>query len=190
MLNSIEVDGELFEDPPRVKQEVLNHFRRRFSEDWASRPKLEGIFRSIGQDMDSAGLVAPFLEEEIWKVVKESDGNKAPSPDGFNLSCFQKCWRVFKKDILKFFKEFYDNECLAKGINSSFITLIPKKVCQVGISDYRPISLVGSLYKILSKVLASRLKKVLPKIVGESQSAFIGGRNILDGVLIANEVVD
>ena len=81
MLNSIEVDGELYEDPLRVKQEVLNHFRKRFSEDWISRPKLEGIFISIGQDMNSARLVAPFLEEEIWRAVKESDANKAPGPD-------------------------------------------------------------------------------------------------------------
>lgn len=103
---------------------------------------------------------------------------------------FKSVGKFLKRISCNSFKEFYDNGCLAKGINSSFITLLPKNENLGGVSDYRPISLIGSLYKILSKVLASRLKKVLPKIIGESQSAFIGGRNILDGILVSNEVVD
>ncbi|XP_028060751.1 uncharacterized protein LOC114264345 [Camellia sinensis] len=143
----------------KIKVEVAKHFKNRFCEEWKVRPKLQGVFKTIGHDNDSNGLVIPFSEEEIWRAIRESDGNKAPGPDGFNLFCFQKCWKVFKKDILQFFKEFYDNGCLAKGINSSFITLLPKTENPGGVSDYRPISLIGSLYKILSKVLASRLKK-------------------------------
>ncbi|XP_028075237.1 uncharacterized protein LOC114277538 [Camellia sinensis] len=76
------------------------------------------------------------------------------------------------------------------GMNISFFTLIPKKVNALNLNDYRPISLIGSMYKLLSKVLASRLKPVLPEVINETQSTFLGGRNILDGVLIANEIMD
>ncbi|MCI00018.1 LINE-1 reverse transcriptase like, partial [Trifolium medium] len=71
-----------------------------------------------------------------------------------------------------------------------FITLIPKKDNPANLNDFRPISLVGSIYKVLSKVLANRMKKFLPKLIDETQSAFVQGRQILDGVLIANEVID
>ncbi len=70
------------------------------------------------------------------------------------------------------------------------MTLIPKKQNAVDIRDFRPISLIGSVYKILAKVLANRLRRVLDGLVSESQNAFVGGRQILDSILIANECLD
>lgn len=86
--------------------------------------------------------------------------------------------------------EFHQNGKLVRGINSSFIALIPKNENLSSLGEYRPISLIGSLYKILAKVLSNRIKTVMPRIISDTQPAFIGGRNILDGILIANEVVD
>ncbi|XP_028056988.1 uncharacterized protein LOC114260981 [Camellia sinensis] len=120
----------------------------------------------------------------------EYDGNKALGPDGFNLLCFQKFWKVMKDEVINFVNEFHRNGRLVKGINSSFITLIPKEENPIGQSNYRPISLVGSSYKVIAKLLANRLKAVIPHIISETQSPFLSGRNILDGVLIANEAVD
>jgi hypothetical protein len=70
------------------------------------------------------------------------------------------------------------------------VTLIPKKQNAVDIRDFRPISLIGSVYKILAKVLANRLRRVLDGLVSESQNAFVGGGQTLDSVLIANECLD
>ena len=71
----------------------------------------------------------------------------------------------------------------------TFLVFIPKKQTVEEFKDLRPISLMGGLYKILTKVLANRIKKVMDKVISKSQNAFVEGQ-ISDAVLIANEIVD
>ncbi|GKU91159.1 hypothetical protein SLEP1_g5069 [Rubroshorea leprosula] len=86
--------------------------------------------------------------------------------------------------------EFHEQGRLVKGSNSSFIVLIPKVENPQRIEEFRPISLIGVMYKIVAKLLANRLRQVLDRVIGEQQMAFIEGRQLMDGVVIANEVID
>jgi hypothetical protein len=86
--------------------------------------------------------------------------------------------------------EFHRNGNISKGINTTFIALIPKVDNPHRLNDFRPISLIGCMYKVLAKVLANRLCLVIRSVVSHVQSAFIKGRQILDGIHIANETVD
>jgi len=97
---------------------------------------------------------------------------------------------LLKDDFLRFMVEFHHNGKLTKGLNSTFIALIPKVNSPQRLNDFQLISLVGCLYKVLAKVLANRLRSVVGSVVSESQSAFVKGKQILDGILIANEAVD
>ncbi|GJY26341.1 cysteine-rich receptor-like protein kinase [Tanacetum coccineum] len=115
--------------------------------------------------------------------------SKAPGPDGFNFNFIKSFWDVIKVDFWNCIQHFESTGSLANGCNPSFIVLTPKKPDPIGFSDYRPISLIGCVYKVISKLLASRLARVINYIISHNQSDFISGRQILDGCLIANEII-
>jgi len=119
---------------------------------------LDGLsFLSI--DTNESNWLKEILRSmKVWEVVRDMNGDKALGLDGFSMACFQKCWEVMKEDILKVFKEFHSRGKFEKIFNSTFVSLVPKKASVVDIKDFRPISLVGGVYKIISKVLANRLK--------------------------------
>ncbi|RVW69756.1 hypothetical protein CK203_061849 [Vitis vinifera] len=90
---------------------------------------------------------------------------------------------------MEMFKEFHEPSSFLKSLNTTFLVLIPKKGGAEDLGDFRPISLLGGLYKLMAKVLANRLKKVIGKVVSPNQNAFVMDRQILDASLIANEVM-
>ncbi|RVW43589.1 LINE-1 reverse transcriptase-like [Vitis vinifera] len=139
---------------------------------------------------EAKGLELPFTEEEIHSALLEMNGDKAPGPDGFIVAFWQFCWDFVKEEIVDLFKEFYEQRSFAKSLNNTFLILIPKKGGAKDLGDYRSISLLGGLYKLLAKVLANRLKKVLGKVISVDQNAFVRDRQILDASLIVNEVID
>nr|GEV48573.1 RNA-directed DNA polymerase, eukaryota, reverse transcriptase zinc-binding domain protein [Tanacetum cinerariifolium] len=116
------------------------------------------------EELKNNDLEIEVSNEEIKRAVWDCGIDKAPGPDGFTFE-------------------------IPKRGNSSFITLIPKVPNANMVKDFRPISLIGSLYKVISKVLANRLVTVLEDIVDEIQSAFVSDSQILDGPFILNENV-
>lgn len=127
--------------------------------------------------------------EGIKKAGWDCGSDKAPGPDGFNFHIIKTLWDSMAEDVKQFVDEFHSNGRTVKGLNSSFIALVPKKENPLSLDDYIPISLISSLYKILATCLANRLKSVIPKIISQAQSAFIAGRNIFESVMACNEML-
>jgi exonuclease III len=182
-------DGWL-EDPIAIKEEIVSYFAAQFSEVEWNRPTLDGLTFPMIPVSDADFICRPFDETEIKECIVNSDGNKSPGPDGFNFEFYKNCWEVVKEDFISLFNEFHSNAKLPKGLLSYFITLIPKIPNPHVIKDFRPISLLGSVYKTVAKVLAARMGTVMGNLISNNQSAFIKGRLLVDGVLTISEVVD
>ncbi|KAJ0870075.1 putative RNA-directed DNA polymerase [Helianthus annuus] len=134
-------------------------------------------------------LVKRFSKEEIKDAVWECGDDKAPGPDGLTFGFIKHFWELVETDFIILLDYFYVHGTLNRGCNSSFITLVPKIANPNHIKDFRPISLIGCISKVVSKVLANRLKKVISSLVNDTQTAYIEGGSILDGPLIINELV-
>nr|GEX62972.1 RNA-directed DNA polymerase, eukaryota [Tanacetum cinerariifolium] len=162
-IKRIMVDGEWVDDPIRVKEEFRTHFATRFQAPDANRCRLD--FRSpnrlsLEQASDLESLVT---NEEIRSAVWGCGEDKSHGPDGFTFDFFRKFWSIIGPDF-----------CLA---------------VEWFVSDYRPISLIGSLYKVVTKVLATRLSLVISDLISDVQTTFLPNRQILDGPFIINELL-
>ena len=131
------------------------------------------ITASVTHDMNIS-LTATPIEAEIKEAVFARNPEKAPGPDGMTSLFYQRCWKVIGKDIIKTVQDFFASGELDERMNHTNICLIPKTDRPTSMTEFRPSSLCNVSYKIISKVLSSRLKKVLPDLISETQSAFSG----------------
>src|SRR6266542_2452001 len=129
-------------------------------------------------------LTAPFTEKEIKEAIFQMEHNKAPGSDGFPAEFYQKFWEVIKGDLLAMFQRLHSGDLPLFSLNFGIITLIPKVQEANVIQQYRPICLLNVSFKIFTKVVTNRLNAVADKVISPSQTAFMCGRNILDGVII------
>jgi hypothetical protein len=134
-------------------------------------------------------LLAPFNVEEVKKAVFSIGDFKAPGPDGLHAVFYKQFWDICGHEITQEVLQALNSGVILDGWNDTTIVLIPKVEDPERITQYRPISLCNVIYKIISKMLALRLKLILPEVIAPTQSAFVPGRLITDNVLVAYESI-
>lgn len=131
-----------------------------------------------------------FYFEEIEEIISLGDTNKSQGSDGYNLGVFKSCWEILKNDVVSFINEFHGNAKVPKYVTAYFLALIPKCDNPQILYVFRLIYLVGSLYRIIAKLLASRVKRVLGKLINKCQLTFLANKQMLGGILVVNELFD
>ncbi|XP_055961043.1 uncharacterized protein LOC130015280 [Mercurialis annua] len=174
------------EDISRV---AINYFNKIFTTSNPSNQNLviSCIHSAISDDQRDE-LQRSFCEEEIRSALKHMGPTKAPGPDGMHALFYSSYWQVIGRDVVRCILEFMRTGVMPANMNHTFITLIPKNDSPESMKDLRPISLCNVIYKLISKVLANRLKCVLSSVIDESQSAFVPGRLITDNAIVAFEM--
>ncbi|GKE37130.1 RNA-directed DNA polymerase, eukaryota, partial [Tanacetum coccineum] len=133
--------------------------------------------------------MALCYQSSIKKAVWDCGTNKSQGPDGFTFEFYRKYWNILDQDIVAAVSEFFASGKFPPGCNSTFITLIPKIHDAKVIKDFRPINLIGSIYKIVAKIMANRLCSVMSILISDVQTAFVSNRQILDDPFILNELL-
>jgi hypothetical protein len=176
-------EGYLVEDTVALHDMVRSYFNSLYHLDQPSHiPNvMEQIDRVVQPDMN-AFLVQDFTPADVYTALMQMHPTKAPGPDGMTAQFFQKYWHIVGDDVTTACLNCIHFGKVLKTINYTHIALVPKVANPEFMTQFRPISLCNVLYKIVSKMLANRLKRVLPNIISESQSAFVTGRQITDNV--------
>lgn len=148
---------------------------------------ISSTLKNVVSPADNQSLLGTFTADEVQKAAFQMHPSKAPGPDGMSCFFFQKYWHVIGTNVTQAILSVLNSGHMLKKINYTYIVLISKVKNPKKVSDFRPISLCNVLYKLLSKVLVNRFQAVLPKIISDTQSAFLPGRLISDNAAVAFE---
>lgn len=183
--------GVMLSDPKLIKKEAVEFFKQKGRADSEGEALVEEVLECIlgcASEGQNLMLSAEVSREEVKKALWGLGKDKSPGPDGFIGSFFRLIWECIEAEIWEMVEEFTRGGFVLKEINNTFIALVPKKKEWRTFEDFRPISLCNILYKIISKVIANRLKLVLSDVISDEQSGFAPGRSFF-GVVIAHEMI-
>ncbi|XP_018435427.2 uncharacterized protein LOC108807663 [Raphanus sativus] len=128
-------------------------------------------------------------EEIIRDTVFRLPRNKAPGPDGFTAEFYTSSWELVGSDVITAVKDFFLSFNLPRQVNATVVALIPKVPGAASLTDFRPISLCNTIYKVISRILARKLQLITPAAVQGNQVGFVKGRLLCENVLLASELV-
>ena len=183
------IGDRVYRDHASICQALADHFqtfyRRGPPNPWNWSPTTISTISPTQQEQ----LSLPFSLEEVQAAVWSLNSEGAPGPDGIPIFFYKECWGVLGPEVMRVMGDFHVGRCQMERLNKVFLVLIPKNPGAKQIGDFRPIALSNFIYLIIAKVLANRLREVMDDLISPLQSAFIPGRQMIDGIVMAEEIV-
>jgi hypothetical protein len=136
-----------------------------------------------------ASLSEAFSPPEVKDAFFSMNKNSSPGPDGFGPAFFTSFWDLVSPDVLAVFRCFYEGTIDLTRINRAFLVLLPKTDSATHPSQFRPISLQNCIMKAITKVLTTRLQKIIHSLVDDDQTRFLFGRRISENIVYAADLV-
>jgi len=185
--------GDRLEVHEDMEKEIKEYFQEILREppgsrDQAIRTITQHIPKIISEDHNNKLLQSVSLQEVEAAMVQLKDG-KAPGPDEFTANFFREFWELIKTKVWELVEESRTMHWILPSLNATFIVLVPKGEEPNTPDKYRPIALCNVIYRLISNVLANRLKALLPLLISSEQTGYVEGRQILDGIILSNEVI-
>eukprot|EP00253_Pinus_taeda_P017777 PITA_17777 len=183
--------GRELRDQEEIKEAAFNHFSALLTADPQpvdSVDFLSPIENKITADQNNELEKEVTVEEIEWSIFIMAQ-EKAPGPDGFTVAFYRTHWEIIKKDFVRMVNNFFSKSKLGNNIKSSHLALIPKDPNPQSFDRFRPISLCNVSYKIITKILANRIKNLLPSLISENQGGFVPKRHITDNVILIQEAI-
>ena len=187
-------DGSTLTSPADIKLDAAAHFESFLNStpQVYSEIPLEELTELVDYRCSNeakALLMKPVEEAEITETLFSMPPNKAPGPDGYPMEFYRAAWSVIRKDFVTTVQSFFHFGFMPHSINATLLSLVPNTTDAEKLSDFRPIACCNVIYKVISKILARRLKATLPAAIEMNQCAFVDGRLLLKNVLLATEIV-
>ena len=150
---------------------------------------MEQLIEPVIIESENASLCLIPTPQEIKAVIFELNNQKAPGPDGLPALFYKKYWDIVGTTVIEAIQSFFRSGQLLKEVNNSLIVLIPKVKSPSSVNHFRPISLCNTIYKTISKLIVSKIRPILDKLISPAQSAFIPNKWIAENQLIVHELL-
>jgi hypothetical protein len=174
-----------------IKTEAVSYFKQLFKANGAQLPHetvtTASLYPRLVSDLEASDLFKPVSLPELKLILLHFNKERSPGPDGWTTEFFSHFFELVGPDLLLMVEDIRTKGKIFRNINSTFLVLIPKENNVASFNDYRPISLCNLIYKLVSKVIANRMKPILERSLSAEQLGFLKGRRIQDAIATAHE---
>ena len=188
-----DAQGSTINSPALIQAHCVEYFSAllapEINQPLFAQEDISSLLNFACSDAQQASLAAPFSNQDIKDAFFSLPRNKASGPDGYSSEFFTSCWTVVGGEVTAAVSEFFVSGKLLTQLNVTNLVLIPKIPNAKKMSDFRPISCLNTIYKVIAKLMSERLKSILQEVISHSQSAFMPGRLLSENALLATKIV-